>query len=70
MKATDLMPVSVEGKFGYVYPAVAVGNWGQLKNQYENILCIDAKNSQVHYTTRLIFFTEEKNLIKRYSISK
>lgn len=59
-KSIDLMPASVEAKFGYVYPAAAVGNWDQVKTQYENILRIDAKNSQAHYRLALIFYGREE----------
>lgn len=58
--AIELMPASVEAKFGYVYPAAAVGNWDQVKTQYENILRIDAKNSQAHYRLGLIFYGREE----------
>lgn len=59
-KAIDLMPASVEAKFGYVYPAAAVGNWDQVKTQYENILKIDAKNTQAHYRLGLIYYGREE----------
>lgn len=59
-KAIDLMPASVEAKFGYVYPAAAVGNWDQVKSQYEDILRIDTKNSQAHYRLGLIFYGREE----------
>jgi tetratricopeptide (TPR) repeat protein len=55
-KAIDLMPASIEAKFGYVYPAAAVGNWDQAMTQYENILRIDPKNSQAHYRLGLIYY--------------
>lgn len=59
-KAIDLMPASIEAKFGYIYPAAAVGNWDQIKSQYENILRIDPKNSQGHYRLGLIFYGREE----------
>ncbi|MFT5020407.1 MAG: tetratricopeptide (TPR) repeat protein [Polaribacter sp.] len=59
-KAIDLMPASVEAKFGLVYPAASVGNWNQVQKQYENILRIDAKNSQAHYRLGLIFYGREE----------
>ena len=59
-KAIDLMPASVEAKFGFVYPAASVGNWDQVKKQYENILRIDAKNSQAHYRLGLIYYGREE----------
>lgn len=59
-KAIDLMPASVEAKFGYVYPAAAMGNWDQVKQQYENILRIDAKNAQAHYRLGLLYYGREQ----------
>ncbi len=59
-KAIDLMPASVEAKFGFVYPAAAVGNWDQVKSQYESILRVDPKNSQGHYRLGLIHYGREE----------
>jgi len=59
-KSINLMPASVEAKFGYVYPAAALGNWDQVKNQYEGILRIDPKNSQAHYRLGLIYYGREE----------
>lgn len=59
-KAIDLMPASVEAKYGYVYPAAAVGNWDQVEKQYNDILRIDSKNSQAHYRLGLIYYGREE----------
>lgn len=59
-KCIDMKPASVEAKFGYVYPAAAVGNWDQVKKQYEDILRVDAKNSQAHYRLGLIYYGREE----------
>lgn len=59
-KAMDLMPASVEAKFGSVYPAAALGNWDQVKKQYENILRIDPKNTQGLYRLGLIHYGREE----------
>jgi tetratricopeptide (TPR) repeat protein len=59
-KAIELMPASVEAKFGFVYPAAAVGNWDQVKSQYESILRVDPKNSQGHYRLGLIHYGREE----------
>lgn len=59
-KAMDLMPASVEAKFGSVYPAAALGNWDQVKKQYENILRIDSKNTQGLYRLGLIHYGREE----------
>ena len=53
------MPLSVEAKLGYVYPAAALGNWEQVISKYKEILKIDAKNSTVNYRLGLIYYGRE-----------
>ncbi len=48
-KSIDLKPLSIEARLGYVYPASALGNWEQVKTQYNEILKIDPQNSLVNY---------------------
>lgn len=59
-KAMDLMPASVEAKFGSIYPSAALGNWDLVKKQYENILNIDPKNTQALYRLGLIHYGREE----------
>ena len=59
-KAMDLMPASIEAKFGSVYPSAALGNWDQVKNRYQNILKIDSKNTQALYRLGLIHYGREE----------
>jgi tetratricopeptide (TPR) repeat protein len=40
-KCTKLMPLSIEARLGFTYPASAVGNWDQVLTKYEEILKID-----------------------------
>jgi tetratricopeptide (TPR) repeat protein len=58
-KAIDLMPLSIEARFGYVYPASAMGNWEQVKNQYIEILKIDPQNSLANYRLGSIYYGNE-----------
>lgn len=58
-KAIDLMPLSIEARLGYVYPASALGNWEQVKNQYKNILEIDSQNSLVNYRLGSFYYGNE-----------
>ena len=58
-KAIALMPYSIEAKLGYIYPAVALGNWDQVITQYKDILKIDPKNSTVNYRMGLIYYGKE-----------
>lgn len=57
--AMNLKPYSVEAKFGYVYPAAALGNWEQVKKQYLDILKIDVNNTTALYRLGLIYYGAE-----------
>jgi len=59
-KAMALMPASIEARLGYVYPAAALGNWEQVKRQYEKILSIDPKNTVAHYRLGMIHYGREE----------
>jgi tetratricopeptide (TPR) repeat protein len=54
-----LNPLSIEAKFGYVYPASAMGNWEQVKKQYNDILKIDPQNSLTNYRMGSIYYGNE-----------
>lgn len=58
--AMTLKPYSLEAKFGYVYPAAALGNWEQVKKQYIDILKIDANNTTALYRLGLIYYGAEE----------
>ncbi|MCB0804853.1 MAG: tetratricopeptide repeat protein [Bacteroidales bacterium] len=58
-KAIDLQPLSIEAKLGYVYPASALGNWEQVKTQYNEILKIDPKNTTANYRLGSIYYGNE-----------
>lgn len=55
-KAILLMPMSIEAKFGHTLPASALGNWDQVKKQYEDVLIIDPKNSKANYKLGMIYY--------------
>jgi len=44
-RAISLMPYSIEARYGFVYPAAAMGNWSEVIVQYEKILEITPNNS-------------------------
>jgi tetratricopeptide (TPR) repeat protein len=58
-KAIELKPLSIEAKLGYVYPASALGNWEQVKKQYNDILQIDAQNTTANYRLGSIYYGAE-----------
>jgi tetratricopeptide (TPR) repeat protein len=60
--AIDLIPNSIEAKFGYVLPAAALEKWGEVQKQYENILRIDPANSVASYRLGLMYYYN-KNFI-------
>ena len=47
--ASELMPNSLESKFGGALPAAVLGNKTEMKNYYESILKLDPHNTYVHY---------------------
>jgi tetratricopeptide (TPR) repeat protein len=69
-KAMKLKPYAIEAKFGFVYPAAALGNWDQVIAQYNDILKIDPQNSIANYRMGSIYYgkldysTAEKYLEK------
>lgn len=58
-KAIELKPMAIEAKLGYVYPASAIGNWEQVKKQYEEILKIDPQNTIANYRLGSIYYGNE-----------
>ena len=55
-KAIALKPYSVEARFGYTYPASALGNWDQVATQYAEVLKVDPQNSTANYKLGLIYY--------------
>jgi len=48
-KAIALRPYAIEARFGLTYPASTMGNWAQVKDQYNKILEVDPQNTKAHY---------------------
>ncbi len=59
-KSIQLMPLSVEARFGYVYPASALGNWDQVIARYGEILRIDPSNYTANYRLGAIYYTRKE----------
>lgn len=59
-KAVSLMPYSVESRFGYIYPAAAMGNWAEVISQYEKILEILPNNTIAMHRLGLIYYGREE----------
>jgi tetratricopeptide (TPR) repeat protein len=58
-KAIGLKPYAIEPRFGIVYPASALGNWNQVKEQYTKILEVDPQNSTANYRMSSIHYGNE-----------
>ncbi|MCK7534433.1 MAG: tetratricopeptide repeat protein [Marinilabiliales bacterium] len=59
-KAIDLKPYALEARFGYVYPATAVGNLSQVEEQYRRILTVDPMNTAANYWSGMIYHNREQ----------
>lgn len=55
-KAINLKPYAIEPKFGYIYPASALGNWDPVISQYNEILAIDPQNTLANYRMGSIYY--------------
>lgn len=54
--AMDLMPFSVEAKFGYIYPLSVLNEWDEVANQYNAILKLDPNNSYALYGLGMVYY--------------
>lgn len=59
-KAVSLKPMAIEAKFGYVFPASAMGNWEQVITQYKKILEICPNHSTANHRLGLIYYGREQ----------
>jgi tetratricopeptide (TPR) repeat protein len=57
--AIDLKPNAIEAKFGYVYPAYALGNMNEVVAQYSKILTIDPQNTTANYRMGMISYDKK-----------
>lgn len=57
-KAIDLMPYSIEAKFGIIYPYAAVNNWDAVIVQYKEILKVAPENVTANYRLGLTYYNK------------
>lgn len=55
-RAVQLMPYSIEARFGIIYPLSSAGQWDQVIQMYEEILKIDPNNSVANYRFGLVHY--------------
>jgi len=54
--AMNLMPFSIEAKFGYIYPLTVLSDWDNIVFQYQSILKIDPQNSYALYALGMVYY--------------
>jgi len=59
-KAIVLKPYAIEPRYGLISPAVAVGNYNLVEEQYLKILTIDPLNSKANYWMGVIYYNREQ----------
>jgi len=57
--AEDIMPLSIEAKLGYAYPAAALGKTDEVINLYQKILEGDPQNSTVNYKLGYMYYNKK-----------
>ncbi len=58
-KATTQMPLSIEAKLGYAYPAYALGNISEVIKVYNAILKLDAANYYANYRMGALYYEKK-----------
>ncbi len=54
--AMNIMPFSIEAKFGAIYPMTVLNEWDNIALQYQNILKIDPNNSYALYALGMVYY--------------
>lgn len=65
-KAMEILPYSLEAKFGYVLPLAGLGEWDEIISIYKSILKLDPKNTIVNYRLGAIYY-ERKDYQAAYN---
>ncbi len=58
-KAIELKPYAIEARLGCVKPLSAIENWEKVKDQYLEILKIDALNTTANYWLGVIYYNKK-----------
>jgi len=64
--AMELLPYSLEARFGFVLPLAGLGEWNNIIKNYEQMLKLDPKNTIVNYRLGAIYY-ERKDFQKSYN---
>ena len=56
--AMELMPYSIEAKYGYALPLSALGNWNEVIGIYNEVLKTDPQNSFANYKLGAIYYEQ------------
>lgn len=59
-RAMQNLPMSIEAKLGYTYPASKLEHWDSVLAKYLEVLRIDPNNSYANYHTGLIYYYRKK----------
>jgi tetratricopeptide (TPR) repeat protein len=54
--AMELMPYSIEAKFGYALPLSAQGNWNEVMGIFKEVLKTDPQNAYANYKVGAIYY--------------
>lgn len=54
--AMELMPYSIEAKFGYILPLSAQGNWNEVVFIFKDVIKTDPQNSFANYKLGAIYY--------------
>lgn len=58
-KSMEILPYSLEAKFGYVLPLSGLGEWDEVINVYNTIIEIDPQNTVINYRLGSIYYSRK-----------
>ena len=59
-KAIEIKPMSIEARFGLIYPLLALGNISLTEKTYHDILKISPLETKANYRLALMYYQQEK----------
>jgi len=59
-KAIEIKPMSIEARFGLIYPLLALGNISLTEKTYHDILKISPLETKANYRFALMYYQQEK----------
>ncbi len=68
--ALEILPYSIQAKFGYILPLAAMGNWNKVISMYKEVLKTDPQNSYANFKLGVIYYERAEYPIAKQHAEK